>query len=130
MPDDESGATPHSLALSQEYGQREFSPTQEVATPENPFLLLKSVKDTRSSTGTGDEVCHRHITLSLVITYNSLPYKDSPTPKLAAKRSTKYSSDSIQIQFRFNSDSIQIQFRFTSDSIYFSRNPYTHFKMY
>ncbi|KAJ9481505.1 hypothetical protein VN97_g11967 [Penicillium thymicola] len=55
-------------------------------------------------------VCHRHITLSLVITYNSLPYKDSPTPQLAAKRSTKYSSDSIQIQFRSNSNSIQFQF--------------------
>ncbi|KAJ9481422.1 hypothetical protein VN97_g12061, partial [Penicillium thymicola] len=53
------------------------------------------------------------ITLSLVVTYNSLLYKDSPTPKLAAKRSANF----LQIQFRFNSDSIQIQFRFNSDSI-------------
>ncbi|KAJ9486569.1 hypothetical protein VN97_g6752 [Penicillium thymicola] len=36
--------------------------------------------------------------------YNNLPHKDS-TPKLAAKRS-QFSSNSIQIQFRFNSDSI------------------------
>ncbi|KAJ9488845.1 hypothetical protein VN97_g4432 [Penicillium thymicola] len=54
-----------------------------------------------------------HITLSLVITYNSLSYKDSPTPKLAAKRSAnffRFTSDSLQIHFRFTSDSIQIQF--------------------
>ncbi|KAJ9480527.1 hypothetical protein VN97_g13029, partial [Penicillium thymicola] len=29
----------------------------------------------------------------------------------------RFSSDSVQIQFRFNSDSIQIQFRFNSDPI-------------
>ncbi|KOS41104.1 hypothetical protein ACN38_g8023, partial [Penicillium nordicum] len=43
----------------------------------------------------------------------------------------RFSSDSVQIQFRFssesihNSDSIQIQFRFNSDSIHF-RSPYTY----
>ncbi|KOS36402.1 hypothetical protein ACN38_g12857, partial [Penicillium nordicum] len=37
-------------------------------------------------------------------TKDSLPYKDLPTLKLAAKRSTNF----LQIQFRFNSDSIQI----------------------
>ncbi|KAJ9482340.1 hypothetical protein VN97_g11101, partial [Penicillium thymicola] len=58
-------------------------------------------------------ICHRHITLSLVITYNSLSYKDSSTPKLAAKRSANF----LRIQFRSNLDSIQIQFRFNSDSI-------------
>ncbi|KOS39012.1 hypothetical protein ACN38_g10161, partial [Penicillium nordicum] len=41
-----------------------------------------------------------------------IPYKDSPTPKLAAKRSANF-----QIQFRFSSDSVQIQFRFSSDSV-------------
>ncbi|KAJ9492112.1 hypothetical protein VN97_g1167 [Penicillium thymicola] len=35
-------------------------------------------------------------------TYNSLLYKDSPTPKLAAKRSANF----LQIQFRFTSDSL------------------------
>ncbi|KOS43372.1 hypothetical protein ACN38_g5723, partial [Penicillium nordicum] len=49
--------------------------------------------------------------------YNSLPYKDSPTPKLAAKRSTKFSTDSIQIYFRFDLDSLQIQLRSNSDPI-------------
>ncbi|KAJ9483834.1 hypothetical protein VN97_g9563 [Penicillium thymicola] len=48
----------------------------------------------------GKDLCHRHITLSLVITHNSLPYKDSPTLKLAAKRSANFP----QIQFRFTSD--------------------------
>ncbi|KAJ9482239.1 hypothetical protein VN97_g11205 [Penicillium thymicola] len=43
--------------------------------------------------------------------YNSLPYKDSPTPKLAAKRSANF----LQIHFRFTSDSLQIQFGFNSD---------------
>ncbi|KAJ9483678.1 hypothetical protein VN97_g9716 [Penicillium thymicola] len=38
--------------------------------------------------------------------YNSLPYRDSPTPKLAAKRSANF----LQIHFRFTSDSLQIQF--------------------
>ncbi|KOS38151.1 hypothetical protein ACN38_g11019, partial [Penicillium nordicum] len=58
--------------------------------------------------------------LSLVIAYNSRSYKDSPTPKLAAKRSAnllqvffKFTSDSLQIHFRFTSDSLQIHFRFT-----------------
>ncbi|KAJ9491497.1 hypothetical protein VN97_g1783 [Penicillium thymicola] len=37
------------------------------------------------------------------------PYKDSPTPKLAAKRSANF----LQIQY----NSSQIQFRFTSDSL-------------
>ncbi|KOS37673.1 hypothetical protein ACN38_g11521 [Penicillium nordicum] len=46
------------------------------------------------------------ITLSLVITYNSLSYKDSPTPKLAAKKSTNF----LRIHFRFTTDSLQIQF--------------------
>ncbi|KAJ9482427.1 hypothetical protein VN97_g11006 [Penicillium thymicola] len=41
------------------------------------------------------------------ILYNSLPCIDSPTPKLAAKRSANF----LQIQFRFTSDSVQIQFR-------------------
>ncbi|KAJ9486162.1 hypothetical protein VN97_g7168 [Penicillium thymicola] len=58
------------------------------------------------SAATPASVCHWHITLSLVITYNSLLYKDSPTPKLAAKRSANF----LQIQFRFTSDSLQIQF--------------------
>ncbi|KOS48198.1 hypothetical protein ACN38_g844, partial [Penicillium nordicum] len=40
-------------------------------------------------------------------------YKDSPTSKLSAKKSTNL----LQIQFRFTSDSIQIQFRFSSDSV-------------
>ncbi|KOS36636.1 hypothetical protein ACN38_g12607, partial [Penicillium nordicum] len=39
--------------------------------------------------------------------YNSLPYNQSPTPKLAGKRSANF----LQIQFRFSSDSVQIQFR-------------------
>ncbi|KOS46066.1 hypothetical protein ACN38_g2971 [Penicillium nordicum] len=56
-------------------------------------------------------------------TYNSLSYKDSPTPKLAAKRSANL----VQIQFRFNSDSIQIELRFSSDLIYF-KSPYAHFR--
>ncbi|KAJ9484736.1 hypothetical protein VN97_g8641 [Penicillium thymicola] len=44
--------------------------------------------------------------------YNSLLYKDSLTPKLAAKRSANF----LQIHFRFTSDSIQIQFRFIGTS--------------
>ncbi|KOS45104.1 hypothetical protein ACN38_g3946 [Penicillium nordicum] len=38
--------------------------------------------------------------------------KDSPTPRLAAKR-----SNFLQIQSIFNSFLIQIHFRFTSDSL-------------
>ncbi|KOS40239.1 hypothetical protein ACN38_g8922 [Penicillium nordicum] len=49
------------------------------------------------------------------ICYNSLPYKDSPTPKLAA---CQFSSNFLQIHFRFTSDSLQIQLRFTSDPIW------------
>ncbi|KAJ9488876.1 hypothetical protein VN97_g4408 [Penicillium thymicola] len=48
--------------------------------------------------------------------------KDSPTPKLAAKRSVNF----LQIQFTFNSHSLQIHHRFTSDLIYF-KSPYAHF---
>ncbi|KAJ9490537.1 hypothetical protein VN97_g2699 [Penicillium thymicola] len=57
---------------------------------------------------TGDYVCHWHITLSLVITYNSLSYTDSPTPKLAAKRSANFPQIHFRFTFRFTSDSIQI----------------------
>ncbi|KOS43009.1 hypothetical protein ACN38_g6100, partial [Penicillium nordicum] len=41
------------------------------------------------------------------ITYNSLHYKDSPTPKLATNRS----ANPVQIQFKSSSNPVQIQFR-------------------
>ncbi|KAJ9493024.1 hypothetical protein VN97_g200 [Penicillium thymicola] len=50
-----------------------------------------------------------------LVTSQHLPYKDSPTPILAAKGSANF----LQIQFIFNSDSLQIHFRFNSNLIYF-----------
>ncbi|KAJ9480541.1 hypothetical protein VN97_g13014 [Penicillium thymicola] len=57
-------------------------------------------------------------------TYNSLLYKDSHTPKLAAKRSANslhilftFPSHSLHIQIGFNSDSLQIQFRLNLGSV-------------
>ncbi|KAJ9480947.1 hypothetical protein VN97_g12566 [Penicillium thymicola] len=49
----------------------------------------------------------------IVIDHDSLPYKDSPTSKLAAKRPANF----LQIHFRFNSDLIYFKSIQTSLSI-------------
>ncbi|KAJ9490487.1 hypothetical protein VN97_g2771 [Penicillium thymicola] len=58
-------------------------------------------------------VLNKETWVLILINLHDLLYKDSPTLKLAAKRSTNF----LQIQFRFNLDAIQIQFRFSSDSV-------------
>ncbi|KAJ9487118.1 hypothetical protein VN97_g6207 [Penicillium thymicola] len=54
----------------------------------------------------GQEANAKGTPIDAVSVEGSLPYKDSSTPKLAAKRSANF----LQIQVRFNSDSLQIQF--------------------
>ncbi|KOS42116.1 hypothetical protein ACN38_g7042 [Penicillium nordicum] len=109
-----SEMTNHLLASSRSRLIDSETPTSMTNVGHDPLRTLLGQRDDgkNASSPGGTSQATKYATS----TYNSLSYKDSPTPKLAAKRSANF----LQIQFRFTSDS-------DSDSIYF-RSPYAHFR--